>query len=174
MSAFYIIGSGTQKPWGLSFAKRNRSFMSGDLCGAMKGKLNPKHCKDSRDLNNGRKQIEVSSPNIDDGAGRDCDGEPSFEEGKVHATRLSSSLATGEALDDMEEDHVHLVARSNSKCRRPLKLRTRGSNVESFGDGYAEEENTYGGGNVLSEGVFIDIISHAQAQGRMSLGCEDC
>lgn len=32
---------------------------------------------------------------------------------------------------------------------------------------------TYGGGNVLSKGVFIDIISHAQAQGRMSLGCDE-
>lgn len=44
--------------------------------------------------------------------------------------------------------------------------------MESFDHGYAEEENLWGG-NVLSKGVFIDIISHAQGQGRMSLGCDE-
>lgn len=67
--------------------------MVGDLCGIIKGRLKPKNYKDSANLSNRYDHEEVFSMHIDDEAGLDHNGDPTFEE-TLYATKLSSPLAT--------------------------------------------------------------------------------
>lgn len=69
---------------------------------------------------------------------------------------------------DLGEGHTSLTSRPH-RCRRSRKARSGDSDVESF-DEYCVEENTYGGSNVLGEGVFVDSVSLARARIRISPG----
>lgn len=84
---------------------RNRPFMSGDLCGIIKKRLKPKHCKDPEELSSRRNNSEVLSSYVDDKAIHDHDGDPSLEEKGVYATQLSSPLAAEEAPTDVKETY---------------------------------------------------------------------